>query len=291
MVFEANTMGLSDLGGDVSKEHWCGPADRFGICSVVEHDPVDQDPAAVVEKAYLALFADAKSKGFADALRIWQFIPGINQGQADQERYRRFCVGRARALDALGIAEDKMCGATAIGCLDETFRLFALFGKAPGLGIENPRQVSAWDYPRDYGPVAPAFARATVVALDGVDFSKGSGILVSGTAAVVGHESAHPGDVSAQTEEAITNVELVVEQAQKTHGTAPRAVGDQTFVRAYLRNAADWSRVSALLKARWPDASIMGVAGDICRKELLVELEAWHPSQTNQKNQTNKANR
>lgn len=279
VVFDAAKMGLEHLGGEVWVEHWAGPADRFGLFSLEVASPTDQDPVGVVEQAYLSMYAQAKNAGFVQALRIWQFIPAINLGHGDDERYKRFCFGRANALAQLGLAEHGMCAATAIGCHDATFRLFGLFGLSEGHSIENPRQVSAWQYPRDYGPVAPAFARATAVNLNGHDASQGIGLMISGTAAVIGHASAHPGDVVAQTQEAMTNIERIVQEA-KTHcsETLPQ-LGNSTYVRVYLRHAEDWPAVSQAIDQRWPKVKVMGLRGDICREELLVELEAWHPSQ------------
>jgi chorismate lyase/3-hydroxybenzoate synthase len=254
------------------------------MLTVEQPQPIDQDPAEVVRSAYRALYAAAKDTGLTQAVRIWQFMPGINEGHGDQERYRRFCVGRAAALNDLGLTEDGMCAATAIG-IPETasgvsFRLMALFAKQPGRSIENPRQVSAWQYPRRYGPTSPAFARATTVCLNGVDDRHGLAAMVSGTAAVVGHASAHPGDVLAQTDEAMTNVEAVLKEASQVSDQSFGSVGASTVVRAYVRHADDWPRVAELIQQRWPKAFIMGLEGDVCRAELLVELEAWHPSES-----------
>lgn len=275
--FDAASMGLMDLGGVVHHECWCGPSDQFSFVDIKLNDPIDQDPAPVVEKAYLALFSQAKEQGFPSALRIWQFIPGINEGSGDQERYRRFCVGRAEALRQLNLADHQMCAATAIGCHDETFRLVGLFGRIAGESIENPRQVSAWQYPREYGPVSPAFARATTVSLNGRDSASGLGLMVSGTAAVVGHASAHPNDVSSQTQEAITNVETVLSEAVPGEKNPQRELGANSHVRAYVRHETDADAVQEIIRSRWPDVQVMMLLGDICRSDLLVEIELWHP--------------
>lgn len=275
--FDAASMGLMDLGGVVHQECWFGPSDQFSFVDIKLDDPIDQDPAPVVEQAYLTLFSQAKEQGFPSALRIWQFIPGINEGSGDQERYRRFCVGRAEALRQLNLADHQMCAATAIGCHDETFRLVGLFGRIAGESIENPRQVSAWQYPREYGPVSPAFARATTVSLNGRDSASGLGLMVSGTAAVVGHASAHPNDVSSQTQEAITNVETVLSEAVPGEKNPQRELGANSHVRAYVRHETDADAVQEIIRRRWPDVQVMMLLGDICRSDLLVEIELWHP--------------
>jgi len=276
-IFDASSMGLVALDGAVNRELWCGPSDQFSFIDIQLDDPIDQDPAPVVEQAYLALFSQAKKQGFSSALRIWQFIPGINEGSGDHERYRRFCVGRAKALEVLQLPEDQMCAATAIGCYDETFRLVGLFGRIPGESIENPRQVSAWQYPREYGPVSPAFARATTVSLNGRDSKGGLGLMVSGTAAVVGHVSAHPNDVSLQTQETITNVEAVLSEVMSAGNHPQHQLGANSYARAYVRHEKDADAVLEMIQSRWPHVQVMMLLGDICRSDLMVEIELWRP--------------
>lgn len=268
-LFSAKDLGLKYLGGDVETEVWTAPVNRFGLVALTAHDPIGSDPAAIVKQTYLDLYSQTQAQGFSHWLRIWQFIPAINHGQEDEERYRRFCVGRAEALAQLGLSEQRMCAATAIGCFDETFRLFALVGHQPGRAVENPRQVSAWQYPPQYGPASPAFARATAI-LDGDGELRG--LLVSGTAAVLGHASAHPNDAVAQTREAMSNVEAVLAEAKSR-----LLLDEHTYVRVYLRHAEDWPEVYDGVKQRWPTVHVMGLLGEICRDELLVEIEVWQP--------------
>lgn len=276
--FDAQALGLECLGGDVVCEQWAATAGSFGMVSITQADPPQADPASGVEQAYLELAQKAQSLGFDHWLRIWQFIPAINQGRGDDERYRRFCVGRARALALLGLSDQRMCAATAIGCHDDQFRLFALVGKHPGRSIENPRQISAWQYPRQYGPVSPAFARATALSLNANNDAQ-VGLLISGTASVVGHASQHVDDVVAQTKEAMNNVEAVIAEAERAYNRPMGSVGQDTHVRAYVRQTTDGEAVLDTLRERWPNTPVMGLRGDICRPELLVEIEAWHPSQ------------
>ncbi len=280
--------GLIWLGGDFEREHWTLP-------SVVEHMPTgdgwwarggelmsvamarpdcrDDDPEPLAHALYRNLIERVRAAGFPEFLRIWNFLPGINDGAGDRERYRRFCIGRGRALAEAGLDDAAMCAATAIGSDEDRFRLFALAGRRPGLAIENPRQVPAWAYPQRYGPRSPAFARATALALSGGRF----GLLISGTASVVGHATAHPGDVLAQVDEAATNVEALIDvAADRLDHPGSRHPGPTSLVRVYVRQPADWPPVEARLRRRWPGVRLAGLRGDICRRDLLVEIEAWH---------------
>jgi len=278
--------GLDLLGGDLIRESWQveGPVKtgndggiawrRSGelVFLVLEADDDGQgDPAELVEQSYARLLRLADHHGCPWPLRMWNFMPGINRGQADQERYRRFCFGRARALEQAGLGDTTLCAGTAIGSDEPVLRILALCGARPGVQIENPRQVSAYRYPRIYGPASPSFARAT--ALPQPDGSVL--LLVSGTASVVGHGSRHDGDVDAQVEEILENFShLLAESAARLDRPGLARPGDRSLLRVYVRHAGHWPSVYQRMIEAWPGSQIAGFRGDICRRDLLVEIEA-----------------
>lgn len=285
-VWPSADIGLEVLGGDLHCEQWMATAPvRFGngegwhwssstdMLMVALTAPDEGDPAETTARFYRELIATIRSAGYPHLLRIWNYLPDINGGTGDNERYRRFCVGRGRALAEAGLEDARMCAATAIGTHDDRFRLFALAGRDPGQSVENPRQVSSWEYPPVYGPRSPAFARATAVALAGGR----TALLISGTASVVGHATAHPGDVLSQTDEAVSNLAaLLTEAASELQVPGLARFGEEAAARVYLRDAADWPAVYRRLRQHWPSLPLAGFLGDICRRDLLVEIEAWH---------------
>lgn len=216
--------------------------------------------ARTAEAAYRRLCGFIDAQGCGPVLRIWNYIDAINLGSGDDERYRQFCSGRARGM------RDRFRGAypaaTAIGRQDGVRRLQVYWLCARHLGepLENPRQVSAWRYPRDYGPTPPAFARAMS--------SPAGQLLISGTAAVVGHASQHPGDPVRQFDESVHNVERLLQVA----GRAGLQDGP-TLAKLYLREAAMLPAVEAALHARLAREVTLVLAGDVCRRELLLEIE------------------
>lgn len=265
--------GLTYLGGDFEHEYWQAPGEQLRTVVLGENDSSGMDAAIAAESLYRQLIEQLRHSEHPYPLRLWNFMPGINVGEDDQERYRRFCIGRSRALEAAGLSDAQMCAATAIGSQRPVMQLVALAGAAPGMTIENPRQVSAWNYPRQYGPRQPAFARATGIALD----NGRAGLLISGTASVVGHETAHPGDVEAQTLEAASNLQALLKNAAQQMRRRPlEQFNADSLARVYVRHTDDWPHVQHLLRSRWPELSMVGLQGDICRSDLLVEIEAWH---------------
>lgn len=198
--------------------------------------------------------------GYPHLLRVWNFFDRLNEGAGDNERYRRFCVGRHRALAEPGF-ESQLPAATVIGTHVPGLQIQFLAGKLPGVQVENPRQTSAFHYPRDYGPSSPSFSRATRV---------GDALLVSGTAAVVGHATLHPGDAGAQIDEIDTNVEALLANAAvgRSGSWKPQAL------RLYLRRDQDLGVVLPKVRAAFgTDAPLTVLRGDISRSDLMVEIE------------------
>lgn len=271
----AASPGLEFLGGDFDLECWCAPSDQVEAIVLRESDAVDNDAAEPAERLYRELIRRLEGSKFGYPLRLWNYLPGINAGEGDDERYRRFCVGRGRALSDAGLLDAEMCAATAIGGDRPVMQLVALCGREPGISIENPRQVSAWNYPRRYGPRQPAFARATAIPL----VANRTGLLISGTASVVGHSTAHPDDALAQADEAASNIEALLTHAAGATGDAGLAeFGERALARVYVRRAEDWPEVEQRLRLRWPAVRLCGLLGDVCRSDLMVEIEAWQSS-------------
>jgi chorismate lyase / 3-hydroxybenzoate synthase len=190
--------------------------------------------------------------------RIWNFVDAINEGAGDEERYRQFCLGRAEGIAGHG---DSYPAGTAVGLRTGTrrLRLVWLAGRAPGRTVENPRQLSAFRYPRQYGPASPSFSRAILL---------GDQLLISGTSSIVGHETVHTGDVAAQLQESVSNLQSV---AAAAHMEGTRLAG----LKAYVRREADFPVVNAeLVRHCAPQGASCVLAADICRSDLLIELEA-----------------
>jgi chorismate lyase/3-hydroxybenzoate synthase len=227
---------------------------------------VDEDAGGGIEAAtahaYDRLLEHVAVQPERHLLRVWNYLDAINAGAGDSERYRRFCSARARRMAAHGL--QRYPAATAIGHHGVRGRLqvYALCAVDAGAVLENPRQVSAWNYPRRYGPDAPNFARA-------MQLPQG-GLAISGTAAVLGSDSHHLHDVAAQTVEAIANLRALLAGARLP------AFAAASPLKVYVRDPADAASVSAVL-ARELAASVprLLLRGDICRRELLVEIDGW----------------
>lgn len=230
------------------------------------------DVRQTTRELYEQLIEHVSSSSYPQPVRFWNYVPAINHlsnpADADSEVYRQFCWGRAEALQSVDFP---LPAATAVGCEDGRLHL-SLLSATDEISVahfENPRQVSAYHYPRQYGPRSPSFARASVIQANGASL-----LLLSGTASIVKHETRHPGDLAAQMRETACNIEsLLTVAAQNTGG--PVTAFEPVSSRCYLRSSSDSAEASeafAQSLPTWPQPAIL--ANDICRSELVMEIEA-----------------
>jgi chorismate lyase/3-hydroxybenzoate synthase len=219
--------------------------------------------AALAEAAYGEIFAFVAQSGYPDLQRLWNYLPDITGQTAEGERYRQFNLGRHAAFEALPAELASPPAATGIGCLGGGIGIYFMASRQPTRRIENPRQVSAFRYPAEYGPRSPTFSRAAVASLPE------PALLISGTASIIGHASQHAGDIAAQTAETLKNIEILIREA------GPACQGRRLQAKIYLRRPADQPLVAASLAAASLDFSqCCYLEAEICRPELLVEIEA-----------------
>ena len=231
-----------------------------------------EDYKLFVRDAYHELLNVATKTTHTRLAKIWNYIGGINDGTGDQERYRQFSVGRAMAFSELGLPDTEAPTGTGIGMTQDCgLTIIALCSQHPFSLAENPRQVSAFDYPRRYGPKSPKFGRGGSIAAGGHSLR-----LFSGTAAIVGHESMHPGDTIAQLDETLRNLDSICDVISQSDNGEPRLVlDDRSVLRVYLRNPDDYPFVLEKLHERLgpTDGQIAFLHGSICRRELLLEID------------------
>ncbi len=221
--------------------------------------------------AYTEIIEAIQQLGYQHLLRMWNYFPDINEDTDGLERYRAFTVGRHQALSVIPDFERYLPSASAVGTYENGFQIVFLAATKPGIQVENPRQISAFHYPETYGPKSPSFARAT---LKHWPEGKHSQLFISGTASIVGHETLYPKSTSKQTEEIINNINSLIENVRDTHQLNVNTITDTSLLKVYIRHPKDVNAVKKVLQAHLkPSQPIMFLQGDICRSNLLVEIE------------------
>lgn len=204
--------------------------------------------------------------------RIWNYVPRINALNDGLENYQAFCRGRSLAFEAeAGVGFPRVLpSASGVGTTDGYLSLVFVAGSALPQHLENPAQVPAYRYPPEHGARSPSFSRATVVTLPDRRLS-----FISGTAAIKGHQSVAPDSLDAQLECTLDNLRLISVAAGLGENLgAGRSL--QRHFKVYLRHAGDLAAVQASLGQHLLAAgdSVIYLLAEICRTELVVEIEA-----------------
>jgi len=226
------------------------------------------------QATYRRILDACESEGYPHLFRIWNFIPNINRPTASgMERYRAFCKGRALAFfDDRHCAEKYLPAGTGVGSRGGPVSICFLAARAEvPVNLENCRQVPAYRYPRIYGPKSPSFARGTFLRLQDEDI-----IFVSGTSSIVGHETLHPGDIEKQCRTSLENIRVLL-SSENLGGYNIQAQTDLAcldLIKVYIRHQADVARVKQICREYFsPRARVLYLGADICRSDLLVEIE------------------
>ena len=245
-------------------------ANRQVLCGHLQID--ESDPARLEKATYAAyqnIYSSLEAMGYPHLIRTWNYLPDINQHISAMERYQSFCVGRADATATAKQANTQLPAASAIGSHQGAFVIYFIAAKEPGLQLENPLQTSAFEYPEIYSPRSPSFSRAMIKSWqDSVQ------LFISGTASVVGHQTMHIGDVKKQFEQTLNNLQTLADKAvTKSPSLATVDLSDVLW-KIYLRDSAYLSLLQDLISTSiQPKQPVLYLQGDICRADLLLEIE------------------
>jgi chorismate lyase / 3-hydroxybenzoate synthase len=223
------------------------------------------------ERAYREILATLDALGYLHLIRVWNYVPEINRDTHGSERYRQFNSGRQAALLANGRpVTGNVSAACALGAaVGSPLVVYFLASRSAPTFIENPRQMSAYNYPPQYGARSPAFSRAAVL-----HEPDGMTLFISGTASIVGHRTVHAGDTAAQTRETLTNIEALLAEANRVTGSEEFTL-ETLACKVYVRCPSDLPVVQAELRAALGAAACaVYLQADICRRDLSVEIEA-----------------
>lgn len=222
---------------------------------------------------------------FDQIVRTWLYLGDIVGPEGQLHRYMELNRARTDVFRSIRFGADRVSpnwnkpvypASTGIGTegRDVTMSALALVSQRDDVmlvPLENPQQTSAFDYAHQYGPESPKFSRAMVIAAG--DFAT---TFISGTASITASETRHLDDVEAQTRQTLDNIAaLVAEENFRDHGLAGLGVrlSDLALARVYVKRKEDYAKTRAVCEGRLGQLPTIYVIGDVCRPELLVEIE------------------
>lgn len=277
---------LSDDAEDIRFEK-NGPIDicysKEGVFGVITY-PLSREKEHKLEditaELYGRIFRFVFSEKSLYLVRIWNFVPNITDASSNGDKeegrinYHRFNAGRYRAFKAV-YGEDAsnwpIPAASAVGTYNPELRIEFFGSYEIPVFLENKDQVPARRYSRRYGDLPPVFSRGAICSGNGQRL-----LIAAGTASVVGEKSEYNKDLYKQTMQSIQNLRVLVSQFNLKQYGIQYGFGleDLVLLRVYYRRPEDRQEIEAhLRKTVDPDCSVSFMLADICREELLVEVE------------------
>lgn len=149
------------------------------------------------------------------------------------------------------------------------------------VAICNPKQLNSYKYGQTVlkgepqknttGNKPPQFERARLMTN-----GQTSRLFISGTASIVGQETIGLNDVEKQTHVTIENIDLLASEINlRSHYPELAVFPDKyAYVRVYVKNEVDIPSVKVICQKHFGEVPMTFVKADICRADLLVEIEA-----------------
>lgn len=248
--------------GQTGQTYWSKSEEIICIAYWLSRDDC-KDIELNTQQAYSTLLSVMTEHGFAYPFRFWNYLPAINKGTGDEELYKKFCTGRLKAFENAGVSPEHFPAASALGHHSDGAVFYMFASKTVPQHFKNNHQVNAYEYPRQYGVSSPSFARATSITIDSKSY-----LFISGTASIIGHQTIGLNDVEKQLEVTLSNIEHLLSNAN------PENLSLSTF-KVYVRHPENVAFVKTWLEARYPSVDMLFTIADICRQELLVEIECF----------------
>jgi enamine deaminase RidA (YjgF/YER057c/UK114 family) len=247
-------------------------------------DIMQQSTAAFTE---LKLILSEERMEFSDIIRQWNYIEkitAINDNSAlSSQHYQVFNDVRSYFYQQARFSHG-FPAATGIGMEYGGIVVDAIAIKSVKEGsvipVKSPVQADAYTYTaevlavnktmNDFCQTTPKFERAKILFTP-----SGKWVFISGTAAIKGQASIPQLSAEEQTDMTIQNIlNLISTENLKKHGINHDHKAGIQNIRVYVKNRSDLPVVKATCKKHLADVPAVYLIADICRPELLVEIEA-----------------
>ena len=215
-----------------------------------------------IAKQYNDFFEVSKQKKMK-VLKIWHYLPKLLDDYDNKKtNYSLLCEARESVYKSI-YTKCNYPAATVIGIKGENILIYFFSAVCEKYkAIENTRQVSSYNYPMNIFLEKPMFSRAVSFIPNNSMTNK---ILVSGTASIKGYESMHSKNILRQLDETLENYNTFFDDKKNLSNIA----------RVYMSSTSDNNiqLVSNVLNKKFGENNYALLKGDICRPELLIEIE------------------
>ena len=247
-----------------------------GICGDLNDSIYDQSHSAF--KRIESIFS-CEGFTFSNVVRQWNYIERIVAIENNHQHYQSFNDVRSEHYSNQ-VWSDGYPAATGIGTQfgGIVIDLDAIIIKDSEVQIrkiDNDFQVAAHAYSKgvligeEIGKTTPKFERAKSVATQ-----KENKVYISGTAAIIGEESLVGVKFDKQIKATMINIEnLICERTFRNSDIRTPSPMKLDMLRVYLKYEYDTEGAMDYMESSYGETPVCYLLGDVCRDELLVEIE------------------
>ena len=215
-----------------------------------------------------------QSNGFeaSDIYRQWNYIQGITALNNGSQNYQEFNDARSKFYNNCnwqnGFPAATGIGADAGGVMVE---INAAKYSDINKPIDNPLQIAAHNYSQDVldGKAIEEFGHRTTPKFERARLL-GKTIYISGTAAIKGEHSIKDRNAAEQTAE---TMEIMDRLVSKDNIPVDNNGSHYDLLRVYVKYRNDIEAVKNYMEIHYPSVPKHYLIADVCRPELLVEIE------------------
>ncbi len=231
------------------------------------------------EKAFDELSKIFNAAGFPvnSIMRQWNYIENILGHDGEKQRYQEFNNVRT-SVYGNSFSKTGYPAATGIGMNQGGIIIEFLAIKSDELitvPINNPNQIPAHTYSKDVLvgeecllKSTPKFERAKYIEIFGRKL-----VFISGTASIVGEHTVGVDDPGEQTRITINNIQQLYSEDTLQKLSLTSLNPKYGHARIYLKNRKDFAVIKRTFKSFYGNLPVVYIIADICRKDLLVEIE------------------
>ncbi len=229
--------------------------------------PTSVQTTEIFEKILQIL--DTAKFSINDIYRQWNYIEGITNINSGRQNYQEFNDVRSSFYHnaewnngypaATGIGTQKGGVVIEVAACNAHVQ--------PNIAIDNPMQISAHNYSQQVLAgnreikTTPKFERARMLC---------NKVYISGTAAIKGEYSVESTDTTSQAMLTMQIIDHLV-----SFDNIPFATSNSIYeiLRIYVKHYEDIPAVQKFMDVHYPAVQKLYVTADICREELLIEIE------------------
>ena len=210
-------------------------------------------------------------------VRQWNYIEDILGFDGKEQHYQEFNNARSTVygnlFDQTGYPAATGIGMNRGGVIIEFIAVQS--NELISLAINNPSQIAAHTYSSNVLAgeecmlkTTPKFERARYLELFGKKL-----IFISGTASIIGERTVGVGNPAEQTEITINNIKQLYSKEILNKLSGESLNPKYGHARVYIKNPNDFPTIKRTFKSHFGKLPVVYIVADICRNDLLVEIE------------------